>query len=64
MLTTLQFNQSVDTASPSNQAPLIPTDPESDLPDFLQNSYALAAEFNHFQADLFTFDDGSFMWNL
>lgn len=64
MLTTIQSNQPVDTASSSIQVPLIPTDPESDLPDFLQNSYALAAEFNHFQSNLFTFDDGSFMWNL
>lgn len=64
MLTTLQSNQPVDPASVSNQAPLIPTDQEAILPGFLPPPSALAVELDNFQADLFTFDDGSFMWNL
>ncbi|KAJ5278885.1 hypothetical protein N7478_004257 [Penicillium angulare] len=36
----------------------------SDLPDFLQQSAALAAEFDTFQSDLLAFDDASFMWNM
>lgn len=34
------------------------------MPDLLQQSASLAAEFDTFQSDLFTFDDGSFMWNI
>ncbi|KAJ5629126.1 hypothetical protein N7528_002783 [Penicillium herquei] len=34
------------------------------LPGFLQQSPALAAEFDNFQGDLFSFEDASFMWNI
>ncbi|KAJ5106453.1 hypothetical protein N7456_003128 [Penicillium angulare] len=38
--------------------------PVSALPDFLQQSAALAAEFDTFQSDLLAFDDASFLWNM
>lgn len=34
---------------------------ELTMPNLLEQSATLAAEFNNFQGDLFSFDDGSFM---
>ncbi|KAJ5656853.1 hypothetical protein N7507_008803 [Penicillium longicatenatum] len=38
--------------------------PSPSMPDLLQQSASLAAEFDTFQSDLLAFDEGSFMWNI
>ncbi|KAI9931801.1 hypothetical protein MW887_010380 [Aspergillus wentii] len=49
--------------TPNQEAQLNPS-AQLQLPDFFAESSALATEFNNFQGDPFTFEDGSFAWNL
>ncbi|KAJ5545837.1 hypothetical protein N7494_003422 [Penicillium frequentans] len=55
--------ESPDVVLPPNVSAQL-NQPSPSMPDLLQQSASLAAEFDTFQSDLFTFDDGSFMWNI
>ncbi|KAJ6102075.1 hypothetical protein N7486_004502 [Penicillium sp. IBT 16267x] len=55
--------ESADAILPPNISAQL-SQPSPSMPHLLQQSASLAAEFDTFQSDLFTFDDGSFMWNI
>jgi hypothetical protein len=38
--------------------------PQSQIPDSMQLPHEATTEFDNFVSDLFSFDDGSFMWNI
>lgn len=38
--------------------------PQSHVPDIVQLPHEAMTEFDNFVSDLFSFDDGSFMWNI
>ncbi|OQE19323.1 hypothetical protein PENFLA_c019G01573 [Penicillium flavigenum] len=54
--------QSIQPMFPSTDPQFTPTS-QPQLSDFLESS-ALATEFTDFQCDPFTFEDGSFAWNI
>ncbi|KAJ5309600.1 uncharacterized protein N7443_002061 [Penicillium atrosanguineum] len=58
VLHTIQSNEAI---LPSDTQAQFTSTPQ--IPDLSQSSL-LATEFNNFETDLFSFDDGSFMWNL
>ncbi|KAJ5121955.1 hypothetical protein N7476_005429 [Penicillium atrosanguineum] len=60
-LLTCQQIQSNEAILPSGTQAQFTSTPQ--IPDLSQSSL-LATEFNNFETDLFSFDDGSFMWNL
>ncbi|KAJ5678791.1 hypothetical protein N7462_007035 [Penicillium macrosclerotiorum] len=47
-----------------NELPPISTPLMAQLPDITPQPSELASEFYNFESDLFSFDDGSFMWNM
>lgn len=58
---TRQQIQSNESIIPSDSQPQFP--PTSQMPDLSQSSL-LVNEFNNFETDLFSLDDGSFTWNM